>query len=133
MLSTLRPHVLIAEDDPIAAMALKEFLSWSGCRVTIAHDGVEALAAYANEAADIVVSDLMMPRLDGNGLIRALWAATPDLPVVVITGDVTGFDAGPQPSTLDHRLAVLAKPVNPGQLIETIRRLLTHSFCQTAL
>ncbi|HYG91601.1 MAG TPA: response regulator [Azospirillum sp.] len=126
MLSTLSPHVLIAEDDSFAAMALKEFLCWSGCRVTVAHDGLQALAAYRKEAADIVVTDVMMPRLDGNGLIRELWAVNPDLPVVAITGDVTRLNPEHLQCATSHRFASLTKPVKPGQLIESIRFLLTN-------
>jgi len=122
MLSDLKPRVLLAEDDHLAAMAMETFLSWSGCQVTVAHDGLEALAAAAEAAFDVLLTDLMMPRLDGRGLIQSLKSEHPDLPVVVVTGDPTLIQ--PEELRAYGRMALLTKPVQPPQLAEAIRSVL---------
>jgi len=126
MLTALKPHVLVAEDDPYAALALQEFLTWNGCRVTVTRDGLQALSAYAEDPADIVVTDLMMPRMDGSSLIQELWGRNPDLPVVVVTGDLTRLKPEYRQPDRTRRITLLTKPIKPAQLIESIRELLAQ-------
>lgn len=127
MLSALSPHVLVAEDEPFVAHALSEFLLWAGCRVTVTHDGLQALEAFAQTVADVVVTDLMMPRLDGVGLIRELRASRPDLPIVLLTGDPTQFRPDDLLGGFPGRTALLAKPVRPKTLAETVLSVLLTS------
>ncbi|HYH23529.1 MAG TPA: response regulator [Azospirillum sp.] len=119
-------HVLVAEDEPLAAMAIEDFLSRKGYRVTLAVDGVDAMERQSADPADIILTDLRMPRMDGKRLIRELRAVNPKLPVVIMTGylsfgpedeDLTG-DAG-------QSLEVLRKPVSPQVILDTLERLLT--------
>jgi len=64
-------HVLIVEDHEENRNLLKMLLEINGYRVTAAGDGLEALAAARNEAPDAIVSDVLMPRMDGFALCRA--------------------------------------------------------------
>ena len=85
----MRLRVLLAEDEALVALALADCLEAMGHAVTTAGDGEAALALANHPGAprfDLLVTDLNMPRLGGEGLIRALWAARPGLPVVVVTG-----------------------------------------------
>ncbi|BAI72063.1 two-component response regulator [Azospirillum sp. B510] len=115
-------HILIAEDEVLAAMALDDFLSFKGFRVTVAANGVEALERYSNEPVDALVTDLRMPRMDGQTLIREIRDRDARLPVVVMTGYLT------QDSDLkDDRwkpLEILSKPVNPRVICATLNRML---------
>lgn len=121
MLSDLNLRVLVAEDDHMAATAMETFLSWEGCDVTVAHDGLEALEIADQMAFDVLITDVMMPRLDGQGLVRRLKTEKPNLPIVVVTGNSTLMWSG---DLRPHcRIALLAKPVNPTVLIEAIRSL----------
>jgi CheY-like chemotaxis protein len=75
-------QVLLAEDEALVALALAEFLAMEGHRVTVAHDGLEALEAARDlSRLDLLITDLQMPCLGGESLIRALWAERPGLPV----------------------------------------------------
>ncbi|HEY0834363.1 MAG TPA: response regulator [Azospirillum sp.] len=119
-------HVLVAEDEPLAAMAIEDFLSRKGYRVTLAVDGVDAMERQSADPADIIVTDLRMPRMDGKGLIRALRAVDPALPVVIMTGYLS---FGPEDDDLAdgaaQPLEVLRKPVSPQAILDTLERLLT--------
>ena len=115
-------HILIAEDEVLAAMALEDFLSLKGFRVTVAANGAEALERYGCEQVDALVTDLRMPRMDGQTLIREIRNRDAVLPVVVMTGYLT------EDSDLKHErwkpLEILSKPVNPRIICETLHRML---------
>ncbi|AWU93530.1 response regulator [Azospirillum ramasamyi] len=115
-------HILIAEDEVLAAMALEDFLSLKGFRVTVAANGAEALDRYGREQVDALVTDLRMPRMDGQTLIREIRNRDAALPVVVMTGYLT------EDSDLKHDrwkpLEILSKPVNPRIICETLHRML---------
>lgn len=65
-------NVLIAEDDPVSRRILQSILVGAGHRVTAAADGLEALDAWRLTEARIVISDWMMPELDGLELCRRM-------------------------------------------------------------
>jgi CheY-like chemotaxis protein len=81
-------RVLIAEDEALIALSLTDLLEAEGYRVDVAPDGAAALtmASGMGSALDLLVTDLNMPHLCGEDLIRALRAIRPELPVVVVTG-----------------------------------------------
>ncbi|WP_395459668.1 response regulator [Azospirillum melinis] len=117
-----RFHILIAEDEVLAAMALEDFLSFKGFRVTVAANGVEALERYAAEQIHALVTDLRMPRMDGETLIREIRDRDATLPVVVMTGYLT------EDSDLKQErwkpLEIFSKPVNPRTICNTLHRML---------
>lgn len=120
-------HILVAEDDVQAAWALQDILQHAGYRATITHDGLQALAVEAMDPADLLLTDLTMPRLGGRGLIRHIRSARPGLPVLVMSGDVNvrGEDeawSGAQAPTL-----VLVKPTGVPAILKAIRTLLAQS------
>ncbi len=80
-------HVLAVDDDPHVADMLRQVLPESEFRLESALDGVEGLAAIEAERPDVLLLDIMMPRLDGFGVIERLRAdpKTRDLPIIVIS------------------------------------------------
>ncbi|CAO3427370.1 response regulator [Azospirillum argentinense] len=117
-------HVLVAEDESLAAMALEDFLSRKGYRVTLAQDGQEGLERYSADPADLVITDLRMPRMDGRALIRELRIRAAGLPILVMTGFLS-MEAGEDDLTSDRwqPLVVLRKPVSPQIILETLASL----------
>ena len=81
-------RVLVAEDEALIALSLADLLQAEGHDVALAADGAEALDAARGlgDALGVLVTDLNMPRMCGEDLIRALRAERPGLPVVVVTG-----------------------------------------------
>ena len=80
-----RPRVLVIEDDPGVAGSLKKELEAEGYEVAIALGGEEGLAAARQTAFDVVITDLKMPGLSGLELVDQLHAASPKLPIILMT------------------------------------------------
>jgi len=111
-------HILVVDDDQAVRDSLARSLQYNGYQVTIAQDGIEALAKLSTTLVDAVIMDVMMPRLDGLETTRMLRASGNDVPILVLTARdavedrVDGLDAGAddymsKPFALDELLARL--------------------------
>jgi two-component system response regulator MprA len=120
-----KPRVLVVDDDKAVRESLRRSLEFNGYDVSLATDGAEALAGIAASLPDVVIMDVMMPRLDGIEATRALRTAGNDLPILVLTardavGDrVEGLDAGAD----DY----LTKPFALQELLARLRALLRRA------
>jgi len=120
--SESKPRVLVVDDDRAVRDSLRRSLEFNGYEVVLAADGAEGLVAVGAQHPDVVVVDVMMPRLDGIETTRALRAAGNDVPILVLTardavGDrVEGLDAGAD----DY----LTKPFALEELLARLRALL---------
>jgi two-component system, OmpR family, response regulator MprA len=114
--------VLVVDDDKAVRESLRRSLEFNGYAVSLASDGAEALAGIGGIAPDVVVMDVMMPRLDGIEATKSLRKAGNDVPILVLTardavGDrVEGLDAGAD----DY----LTKPFALQELLARLRALL---------
>ena len=117
-----KPRVLVVDDDRAVRESLRRSLEFNGYAVALAGDGAEALAGIGGASPDVVVMDVMMPRLDGIEATRALRAAGNDVPILVLTARdsvtdrVDGLDAGAD----DY----LAKPFALEELLARVRAML---------
>lgn len=87
-------HILVVDDEPLATAGLERFLVRRGYRVTTAGDGREGLERFNSDPADVVVTDVRMPRLDGRDMIRALREENPSLLIIGVTGHRSVDDKG---------------------------------------
>ena len=114
--------MLVVDDDKAVRESLRRSLEFNGYDVSLATDGAEALAGIGATDPDVVIMDVMMPRLDGIETTRALRTAQNDVPILVLTardavGDrVEGLDAGAD----DY----LTKPFALQELLARLRALL---------
>jgi PAS domain S-box-containing protein len=116
-------RILVVDDDLGVCQSLRDVLTQDGCDVLVATGGREALARLAEQPVDLVLSDVVMPDLDGHELFQAVRERYPELPVVLMTA--FHFDK-------DHiikrsRLAgledvVYKKPIDPARLRDIIKR-----------
>jgi len=118
-------RVLIADDDRAIRDSLRRALTLAGYQVTVAVDGVDALAAARREPPDALVLDVMMPGVDGLGVCQVLRANGDATPVLMLTARVetsdrvAGLDAGAD----DY----LAKPFELEELLARLRALLRRA------
>ena len=78
------PRALVVDDLARGRQILGERLAQAGFAIRYAHDGLDALSAFARDEPDLIVTDCQMPRLDGIGLVRRVREIS-DVPVVMIT------------------------------------------------
>jgi CheY-like chemotaxis protein len=109
-----KPLVLIVDDERHIVDLLTELLEDEGYRVLSAYDGVGALEIVNGQGdLDLVLADIMMPRLDGLGLLSQVRERNASLPFVLMSAAVTPLthDAPyiSKPFEIDELLAVLAK------------------------
>jgi PAS domain S-box-containing protein len=115
-------RILIVEDEPMVRTITSEILSRAGYRTSVAENGEEALRLFdEGESFDLVVSDLMMPKLTGPELSERLRERGRAVPTVFISG----YPAGLELESLDERLATFVpKPFTGEALTEAVRRQL---------
>jgi twitching motility two-component system response regulator PilH len=115
--------VLIIEDDPDQRRLLERMLGALGWRVASAPDGENGLLAARSSPPDVIVLDVMMPRLNGYQTCRQLKAdpATAGIPIVMCT--LKDQPADQFWATEVGADAFLAKPVDVGRLVQTLDRL----------
>jgi DNA-binding response OmpR family regulator len=119
------PKILLVDDDPIITDQLEPFLERAGFRVLCAVDGRDALGKVASFEPDLVVLDILMPRLDGRAVLRRLRQANNWVHVIMLT-QVTG--AQERIEALNEGADdYLDKPFEPGELLARIRAILRRA------
>ncbi|EKX92890.1 response regulator transcription factor [Alloprevotella sp. oral taxon 473] len=115
-------RILLAEDERDLAGILRDTLVTLDFAVTLAHDGAAALEAYAAERPDLLVTDVMMPVMDGFSLIQKLRQEDARLPIIVLTARTDTDDVvhGLQLGANDY----LRKPFSMRELVARIQALL---------
>lgn len=86
MHSTNGTHILIIDDEPLVRRSLSELLTHSGYTVSSAASGNEAFELLTNYTADIILSDIKMPEMDGIQLLKQLKTMRLEAPVILMTG-----------------------------------------------
>jgi DNA-binding NtrC family response regulator len=123
----MKPRVLVVDDDQGIRYTLREILESSGFAVDEAADGEEALERFAAARADLVITDLRMPKLDGMALLSRLQAESPVPRVVLITAHGSerqavaamkagAFDYFRKPFEMEELLAVVRRAVESTRL-----------------
>ena len=118
-------RILVVDDDAMVRGTIRASLQRAGHDVVEAGDGLEAIAVLERSEVALVVSDIIMPEVDGIGLLLKLRKQYPELRVIVISGGgrTQNVDFLRMAQTLgaDH---VLAKPFSPDQLQQAVQAVL---------
>lgn len=119
-------RLLVAEDDPATAGLITDVLELEGIEVTVVPDGDIALGCLDRRMPDLVILDIMMPRVSGLTVLRRM-RERPEmrtLPVILLTAKADpqtiwqGWEAGCD--------LYLTKPFRPSELIDAVSRLLVR-------
>ncbi|HWP67257.1 MAG TPA: response regulator [Candidatus Limnocylindria bacterium] len=116
-------RILVVDDDLGVCLSLRDLLTQAGCVVTVATGGREALVRLAEGSYDLLLSDVVMPDLDGHALFLEARRRHPDLPVVLMTAFHFDKDHVIKRSKLAGLEDVIyKKPIDPARLREIIKR-----------
>lgn len=121
--SAAQKHVLVVDDNVVLAQTFQELLQVCGYRVSVAHDGAQALKLISQSDVDAILCDLSMPQLEGDMFHNAAAHVRPELTERFIF--VTGHAANPKYEPFLKRVnaRVLYKPVKVQDLVEELRAL----------
>ena len=128
-----RPKILVVDDDPDIIEAITTVLeSIDEYEVHTARDGLECMQAIKEDLPDLLILDLLMPRMDGFAVVRDLRGKPPSsklrkLPIVILTS--VRQDASSRRYELETGLAMdvqdyIEKPVAPAELLRRVAKLL---------
>lgn len=121
--------ILIIEDDQRVAELIKRGLEEQGFTTTVAYDGLSGKKLALQHDYDLIITDIILPKLDGIDLCKQIREARPDAPIIMLTAlgttddKVEGFDAGAD----DY----LVKPFEMRELLVRIRALLKRNNTAT--
>ena len=114
-------RILVVDDDQGISRTLQEMLETDGCLVEVAEDGKRALEKLALAPFDLVLSDVVMPHMDGYELYRQVQKKYPELPVLMMTAFHYDKDHIIKRSRMEGLEGVIfKKPVDPDRLRRTI-------------
>jgi CheY-like chemotaxis protein len=116
--------VLLVEDDDSLLDLLRRTLERGGFDVVTAVHGQDALTRFEEQTVDLVVTDILMPRMDGFELMRRLKSKSPHLPIVAMSG-ITDLPAYRKLALDSGANTALTKPIGRAQLVELLRRIAT--------
>jgi CheY-like chemotaxis protein len=123
-LASGKQKILVVDDSQAIATIIQAALQKEGYEVIVAHDGVEGLKVAISFLPDLVISDTVMPRMDGYSLKKALAGnpATATIPIILLTSKASGED---EQKALDAGfLDFIPKPVQPIRVISRVK----HAF-----
>lgn len=118
-------HILIVDDDEMMRAFVKEVLLINNFRVTEAENGKTGLKKFRESIPDLVITDIIMPEMEGITFIRELRSHNETIPIIAMTGNVHGrmeelLDISSQLGANE----ILHKPVTSKELLETINNLI---------
>jgi YesN/AraC family two-component response regulator len=122
-LYTVQTMILLVEDEAISRYAFAQILRFEGHEVMEAANGGEALTILDKRYFDVMITDLVMPGLDGFALVARIRQKWPNVRIVLISGYTAQYAA----EALDESTEFLSKPVDSTDLIATVQRLLPAS------
>ena len=123
--------ILVIDDDPDILDALAMILDSQGYQVFTARDGIEGLANLKAEKPDLMILDLLMPKMDGFAVCKELqdprWSKFKDLPILILTS--VREDASRRRYELETGLELnvddyVEKPISPDILLQRVERLI---------
>ena len=118
-----RARVLVVDDEQSIAETLSIILSKNGFETAVAHDGREAVEKARNWRPDAIVSDVVMPKMDGIEAAIQISAFLPTCKIVLLSGQAITSNLVRQAALKGHYFDVMAKPVHPTELLRELNTL----------
>src|SRR6478752_10118123 len=121
--------ILLADDEERYRELIAHVLTKAGYEVLQAADGIEALSLLQKSNVNLVISDILMPGLNGYTLVARIRAKWPQMPVILTTGFLPQDAAK---NMMNGSVDFIPKPIDPEKLLEVIHRRLSTENSLTA-
>jgi CheY-like chemotaxis protein len=118
-----KPGILVVDDERVLADTTAAVLRGAGYDAKTAYDGYDALEIIKTFHPDFVLTDIMMPAMNGLELAITIRKTYPRTRVVLFSGQAGIADMLEESRTRGYEFPLLAKPIHPSQLIEKLRSL----------
>jgi CheY-like chemotaxis protein len=119
----VRPTVLIVDDERIIADTIAHVLHLSGFRAEAVYSGRSALEQIVERCPDVVITDVVMPEMNGIEMAKRLAASCPKTKILLLSGQAATAEMIQQARAEGFQFELLAKPLHPEDLIGVLRRL----------
>ena len=121
------PVVLVVDDSPTVRKIVQLTLQRERIHVVTAGDGLSALAAVADEQPDLILLDIMLPRMDGYNICQVVRrnSAFRDMPIIMLSGKDGLFDK--MRGKLAGSTEYITKPFDSAELVQTVKRHLNSA------
>ena len=131
-------RILVIDDEKDIRIVMKQILELEGYEVELAADGKEGLEKLEQHGADLVITDIIMPGIDGVATLGHIKKEHPDLPVIVISGGGNVAPASYEPGAISTSAFIasaqqagadrtLTKPFERHEILAAIKELLTEA------
>jgi DNA-binding response OmpR family regulator len=121
-----RPRILVADDERLIANTLGTILTRSGFDATVVYDGQQAVDTARAWRPDLLLSDVVMPALNGVEAAIQICAMMPECRVLLFSGQAGTSDLLQAARARGHNFEVLPKPIPPTELLAHIRAALDN-------
>jgi CheY-like chemotaxis protein len=116
-----KPSILVVDDQQIIADSLLDILNGAGFRAVVAYDGVSALRMAESAPPDYLLTDVVMPVMNGVELAIAISKKYPATRIVLFSGQVGISDILLQGKQQGYEFDLIAKPIHPDKLIDHLK------------
>jgi DNA-binding response OmpR family regulator len=122
--SSRKQRVLVVDDEQLIAQSLRDILSRAGFDSVCALSGTEAIELAGDICPDIVISDVIMPDLDGVQTAIRIRRACPHARILLFSGQAATSDILERARAEGHNFDLLPKPIHPARLVALLRKLM---------
>ncbi len=119
-----RPRVLVVDDEALIADTTATILSMRGYEAMAAYDGNDALEAALLSPPHMVITDVVMPGMNGIELATTIQRVFPDCQILLFSGQASTVDLLAAAGSAARRFTLLSKPVPPERLLATVKEKL---------
>ena len=120
----LRPRVLVVDDETAIADTTATILSMSGYAAMAAYDGNDALEISLVAPPHIVITDVVLPGMNGIELAITIRRVYPDCQILLFSGQASTVDLLAKAGRAGHHFTLLSKPLPPERLLAAVREML---------
>ncbi len=116
------PRILVVDDEILIADTIVQILNRNGFIAEAAYSGSQAIDLAARHCPELVLSDVMMPHVDGVEAAIAIREQCPDTRIVLFSGQAATVEILARARERGHNFELLPKPIHPTQLIKHLRQ-----------